>query len=73
MVPVIIGTEVRLTISIGLFFTVPATIKTTSDTGDTARSKLPASPIGMLIVRTLIPVALANGTISGTIAKNRAV
>ena len=65
--------EVRLTTSMGLLFTDPATIMTTADTGETARSRLPASPIGMLTARTLIPAAAASGTIRGTMAKKRAV
>ena len=67
-VPAIIGTEVRFTISNGVFFTLPATMITTADTGETARSKLPPSPSGMLSANTLIPAAAASGTISGTIA-----
>ena len=66
--PTIIGTEVRFTISNGCFFVVPATIITTADTGDTALNKFPASPIGTEIANTLIPAAVASGTIRGTIA-----
>lgn len=45
--PKIIGTEVRLTIWMGDSFVVPATIKTTAATGETARNKFPASCIGI--------------------------
>lgn len=45
--PAIIGTLVRRTMSIGLFLMEPATIITTAETGETARSRLPARPIGM--------------------------
>ena len=59
--------------SIGLFLMEPATIITTAETGETARSRLPARPIGMDTASTLIPAAAASGTMSGTIAKNSAV
>lgn len=54
-VPAIMGTDVRLTIWTGFFLTEPATISTTAETGDTARNRLPARPIGMLTASTLIP------------------
>lgn len=44
--PAIMGREVRLTTSMGLLFTDPATIMTTADTGETARSRLMGCPCG---------------------------
>lgn len=73
MTPEIIGTEVRFIISNGSTFNVPAIISTTAATGDTARNKLPASPIGMEIATGLMPAASANGTIKGIMAKNNAI
>lgn len=69
IVPAIMGTEVRLTTSMGLRFTDPATMTVTAATGDTARSRLPARPMGTLMARTLIPAAAARGTMRGTMAK----
>ena len=71
--PTTIGTDVLFTISRGSFFVLPATIITTADTGETARNKFPASPIGTVTAYGLILAAAAKGTISGTIAKNNAV
>ena len=73
MSPANIGTDVLFTISSGSFFVVPATINTTAATGETARIKLPASPIGTDKAIGLIPAASASGTTSGTIAKNKAI
>lgn len=66
--PAIIGTEVRLTISRGFALIVPATMTTTAATGDTARIRLPHSPIGMDTAMAEIPAASASGTIKGTMA-----
>jgi hypothetical protein len=71
--PAIIGTEVRLIISSGSIFKVPAIINTTGATGETALNKFPANPIGTEIAIGLIPAASAKGTINGTIAKNKAM
>lgn len=71
--PAIIGTDVLFMIAIGSVFTVPATISTTAATGDTARNRLPESPIGTEIAIGLIPAASANGTINSTMAKIKAV
>lgn len=43
------GREVRLTTSMGLRLTDPATIMVTAETGETARSRLPARPMGILM------------------------
>lgn len=71
--PTSMGTLVRLTTSRGVFWMEPETIITTADTGETARSRLPARPMGTETARTLMPAAAARGTIRGTMAKNRAV
>ena len=66
--PAIIGIDVRFTISIGLNLVLPATITTTADTGETALSKFPASPIGTVTAMADIPAATAKPYINGTIA-----
>ena len=50
----IIGTDVLLTISNGSCLVLPATIITTAATGDTARNKFPANPIGTVTAYGLI-------------------
>ena len=71
--PKIIGTEVLRTICIGDSFVVPATIKITAATGDTALSRFPESCIGIDKATGSIPAALESGIINGIIANNKAV
>ena len=71
--PAIMGTAVRRTISIGLFSTEPETIITTAETGETARKRLPARPMGTEMAMGEMPAAAASAGMSGTMAKNSAV
>ena len=54
-------------------FVVPATIKTTAATGETALSKLPDNCIGIDKATGSIPAALDKGIIKGIIANSKAV
>ena len=69
--PAIDGTTVRFMIDNGDSLIVPATIKMTAATGEHARKRLPANPIGKVTASGLMFAAIASGTISGSIAKNK--